>query len=333
MDKTAVSVIVPVYRSEAYLGSCIDSILRQTLSRLEVILVDDGSPDGCGAICDRYAARDSRVKVIHQPNGGVAKARNAGLDAATGDWIAWVDSDDFIEPDMFQRMLEAAVESRADVCVCGRFEERPGSTGFFGFPRKVLLDQKGAIRALLESRVLDDALYDKLWNRRLFADIRFPEGKTYEDLATVYRLLLKVRRVLCLPEPKYHYRHRKGSIMSDTSLPNRMNHYEFARQRYADLIGQFPEFEALLEERCLAAAVGIWCGYCHNPRPLRREYAAQLHEIAAYAKPRLHQALTHTSAGMAGRLVLRLLPYDRLWAFHLARFIGWLYQCKHGRTL
>lgn len=333
MDKPTISVIVPVYKAEEYLPRCLNSILRQTWSDLQVILVDDGSVDGSGAICDDYAAKDSRVQVIHQPNGGVSKARNAGLDAATGDWIGWVDSDDWIDPDMFRCLLETALSAQADVCVCGRYEEMPKRTGFFGWQQPALLDQRAAVKALLEAQVLDDALYDKLWKRELFEGIRFPEGKTYEDLATVYRLFCKAERVFCLSDPKYHYRHRPGSIMGDASFSNRMNHYDFARRRYDDLIGLFPEFGELLEERCLAAAVGIWCGYYRNPGDVRIQYAGKLREIAVYARPRIKKALRYTGSGLAGKLVLRLLPYDKWWAFRLAFVIGWLYQRKHGRTL
>lgn len=328
-----ISIIVPVYKVEAYLRQCLDSILGQTYQNLQIILVDDGSPDGCSAICDEYGAKDGRIQVIHQPNGGVAAARNAGLSTATGDWIGWVDADDWIDPDMFSCLLEHALSAGADVCICGRYEELPGSTGFFGMAKPSLLNQKEAVKALLEARELDDALYDKLWKRQLFQGIRFPTGKTYEDLATVYRLLGKAERVLCLPEPKYHYRRRSGSIMGDVSLPNRMNHYDFAQQRYADLVARWPEFQELLEERCLTAAIGIWSGCCHNPRSLRSQYAARLREIAEYARPRVRHALKCTSCGLAGRLVLRLLPYDKDWAFWLAYLIGRLYQRKHGRTL
>lgn len=328
-----VSIIVPVYRVEAYLKECLDSILAQTYEHLQIILVDDGSPDGCGEICDAYGAKDPRIQVIHQPNSGVAAARNAGLSAATGDWIGWVDADDWIDPDMFCFLLENALASEADVCICGRYEELPGRTGFYGMTGPALLDRKSAMMALLENRVMDDALYDKLWKKELFRDIRFPDGKTYEDLATVYRLLCKAERVLCLPEPKYHYRRRRNSIMGDAALSNRVNHYDFAQQRYADLANRWPELQALLEDRCLTAAIGIWCGYYHNPRSIRREHAAKLREIAVYAKPRVRSALKRTSCGLAGKLVLRLLPYDQSWAFWLSDLIGRLYQRKHGRTL
>ena len=328
-----ISIIVPVYRAEAYLRQCLDSIVEQTYRNLQIILVDDGSPDGCGKICDEYGAGDPRIQVIHQPNMGVSAARNAGLSAATGDWIGWVDSDDWIDPDMVSFLLENALAVQADVCICGRYEEIPGRTEFYGAAEPALLNKKEAMQALLEARVLDDALYDKLWKRQLFQYIRFPNGKTYEDLATVYRLLGKAERVLCLPEPKYHYRRRPGSIMGDVSLPNRINHYDFAQQRYRDLIERWPEFQPLLEERCLAAAIGIWSGCCHNPRSVRRQYAAKLQQIADYARPRVRQALKRTGSGLAGRLILRLLPYNQSWAFWLSYLIGRLYQRKHGRTL
>ncbi len=333
MEQPKISVIVPVYRAEPYLRQCLDSITAQTYENLQIILVDDGSPDGCGAICDTYAAKDQRIHVIHQPNGGVAAARNAGLAAAQGDWIGWVDADDWIEKDMFAWLLTNALQEQADVCVCARFEELKSRTGRYGFPQRKLLDRQGALRCLLENRFLDDALYDKLWKRQLVQLIRFPEGRTYEDLATVYRLLERAQKILCLPEQKYHYRRHRGSIVGDSSLPNRMNHYLAARQRYADMAERYPELEPLLQERCMAAAVGIWCGWCRNPSHIRRQYAPQLRQIAAYAKPRLRQCLKHTGCGVAGRTVMRLLPHDRWWAFTLAGLIGLAYELKHGRTL
>ena len=333
MEQPKISIIVPIYKAEPYLRQCLDSITAQTYHHIEIILVDDGSPDGCGAICDAYGAKDTRIRVIRQPNGGVSSARNAGLAAATGDWICWVDADDWIEPDMVSYLLSNALSEQADVCICGRYEELPGRTGRFGFPERTLLDRRAALKALLENRNLDDALYDKLWKRDLFQEISFPTGRTYEDLATVYRLLEKAQRILCLPEQKYHYRRRSGSIVGDTSLPNRMNHYLAAQARYEDMVRRFPEFEELLEERCMTAAVGIWCGWCRNAPSMRRQYAPQLKEIAAYAKPRIQTVLRRTSSGLAGRMVMRLLPYDTWWAYMLSSLIGHLYQCKHGRML
>jgi len=117
-----VSVIVPVYNVEEYLGRCVDSILAQTYTNLEVILVDDGAKDSSGAICDEYAARDARVRVIHKENGGLSSARNAGIDAAKGDWLEFVDSDDWIEPDAVESMLTLALEHRTELVVAGRYD-------------------------------------------------------------------------------------------------------------------------------------------------------------------------------------------------------------------
>ena len=333
MEQPKISIIVPIYKAEPYLRQCLDSITAQTCQNLEIILVDDGSPDGCGAICDAYGAKDSRIRVIHQPNRGVSSARNAGLAAATGEWIGWVDADDWIDADLFSYLLGNALSEQADVCVCGRYEELPHRTDRFRFPERTLLDRQAALKALLENRNLDDALYDKLWKRQLFQGISFPTGRTYEDLATVYRLLEKAERILCLPEQKYHYRRRSGSIVGDTSLPNRMNHYLAAQARYEDMVRRWPEFEELLQERCMAAAVGIWCGWCRNAPNVRRQYAPQLKEIAAYARPRIQKVLRRTSSGLAGRMVMRLLPYNTWWAFTLSGIIGYFYQRKHGRML
>ena len=123
MEEPLISVIVPVYKVEAYLRRCLDSIVNQTDRNLEIILVDDGSPDHSGAICDAYAKRDRRIRVIHKVNGGVSSARNAGLEAASGEYIGWVDSDDWIENDMFEYLKNLAVTCQADVAQCGRYWE------------------------------------------------------------------------------------------------------------------------------------------------------------------------------------------------------------------
>ena len=149
MEQPKISIIVPIYKAEPYLRQCLDSITAQTYQNLEIILVDDGSPDGCGGICDAYGAKDSRIRVIHQPNRGVAAARNAGLVTATGEWIGWVDADDWIDADLFSYLLSNALNEQADVCICGRYEELPHRTDRFGFPERTLLDRQAALKALL----------------------------------------------------------------------------------------------------------------------------------------------------------------------------------------
>ena len=158
-------------------------------------------------------------------------------------------------------------------------------------------------------------------------------GHTYEDLAVMYRLYEKADRFLCLPECKYHYRQHSRGIMGDSSLKNRWDHYLAARQRCEDMMGTWPQWESLLEGRCITAAIGVWCGYYSNPREQRRDYLPQLKELSRFARERVHIMKQDTSRGLAGRLVMRLLPHASWWSFGLAWFIGWLYRLRHGRSL
>lgn len=328
-----VSVIVPVYNTSLYLERCLDSIIHQTLPSVEIILVDDGSHDGSEKICREYAARDNRIRLIRQENKGVSAARNAGLEAASGEWIAWADSDDRMEPDMLEYLLRNAMDSGADICICGRYDHHRGKTVLFGRGGKIQMNRKDAMMALLSEDGVDNALYDKLWRRELFRQIRFPEGQTYEDLAVVWRLFDRGERVLFLPEPKYHYFAHEGSITDDSSLKNRMAHFDAALERFHRMVGQWPEAEELLRWRCLTAAVGVWCCCLVNSPEIRREYASKLRRIAAVARSIRGKKAGSGGCGLAGRMVVRLLPYDRVWAYALAWGVGRLYRIRHGRSL
>ena len=162
MSSSKISIIVPIYKVESYLRQCLDSILHQTYQNLEIILVDDGSPDGCGAICEEYAQKDSRIHVIHQTNGGVSAARNTGLEAATGQWIGWVDPDDWIDANMFELLITEGEqqEKPMDVVICGGYEEYRHRQVPFGWPCRQQLDRREALLGLLEDRYMHNALYD-----------------------------------------------------------------------------------------------------------------------------------------------------------------------------
>lgn len=333
MEQRTISVIVPVYNVKPYLNTCLDSILAQTYENLQIILVDDGSADGSGSICDQYAARDPRIQVIHQENLGVSAARNAGLAAATGAWIGWVDSDDWIEPEMFTRLLEGAIRENADIAICGRYQEYPDRQVPFGPESERILTGPEGLFSLLEEKQMDNALYDKLYRRELFDGIRFPEGRTYEDLAVLYRVFEEAARILCLPERLYHYRQRPTGIIGNTGLDNRMNHFLAAKNRLEDLLPRHPEFLNLLENRCATAAIGLWTAYYRNRKDLRREYLPQMKEISRFAAPLCRRAARAPGLGMGGRLAVRLVAHPTPWAFAGAYLIGKLYERKHGRTL
>ena len=216
-----VSVIVPVYKVEAYLDECVASILAQTHRDLEVILVDDGSPDGCPAMCDVWASRDTRVRVIHEENAGLSAARNAGLSVATGDWVLFVDSDDVVAPNLIARALIRTEDAGASVCVFKHclFSESIAEAHPYEqadlFPTIPACDSAEALEMLFDQRIHNYAQLH-LVRRSLYERIgfRFPEGRSMEDLATTCLVLGGAGRVALLNESLYYYRQREGSIVS-----------------------------------------------------------------------------------------------------------------------
>ena len=210
-----ISVIVPVYNVEEYLPRCVDSLLSQTYEKLEIILVDDGTKDASDKICDAYAARDPRVKVIHKENGGLSSARNAGIDIASGEYLAFVDSDDWIEPDTYAHMLGVALKYGVKLVCAGRYDVK-SQTGEkkLGLcpPREEVISGMELTRRIFLWDNVDSAAWDKLYHRSLFREIRYPLGKICEDVPTTYRIALNAGKIAMCDKPVYNYFHRPGSI-------------------------------------------------------------------------------------------------------------------------
>lgn len=240
-----ISVIVPVYRVEAYLPKCLRSILNQSFRDLEVILVDDGSPDRCGEICDEYAERDSRIRVIHKENGGLSSARNAGLDIARGEYVAFVDSDDEITADCYEKLLSCAERNRVRLVCAGRWDvsQRTGERKAGLCPQKEeMISGVELTRRIFTWESLDSSACDKLYLRELFDGIRYPLGKCSEDIPVTYRLALAAEKAALCPERVYCYVHREGSItytrISEKTFDfsdHGQQIYEFIRERYPEL--------------------------------------------------------------------------------------------------
>ncbi len=225
---TLISVIVPVYNVEDYLVKCVDSILNQTHRALEVILVNDGSSDASGSICDAFAEKDSRVRVIHKENGGLSSARNAGIEAASGEYISFIDSDDWIEPDAYAHLL-SLMERYQVKLVCGGNYDVDGGTGnrTLGLtPKK----EEGISAEEMVGRMFlwqgcDSSVCDKLFHRQLLENFRFPEGKVSEDVAITYKIVLAAQRVAMSDRPFYNYYHRTGSISRAVSITDKSFHF------------------------------------------------------------------------------------------------------------
>ena len=236
MERELISVIIPVYRVEKYLDKCVNSVLEQTYRDLEIILVDDGSPDSCPALCDALAARDSRVRVIHRANGGLSAARNTGLDAAGGVYVGFVDSDDYIAPDMYEKLHAALTRTHADLGICAcRWVDESGSPvrDLPPLPAETL-DANGMFARLegASGRGQYVTAWNRLYRRELFEDLRFREGKLYEDEFLCPLLLARCAAVTVIPEELYFYVQRTGSIMNDAVTIRRLDAVEAFMQWY-----------------------------------------------------------------------------------------------------
>lgn len=221
------SVIVPVYNVEEYLGRCVDSILAQTYKYLEVILVDDGAKDSSGVICDSYAGKDSRIHVIHKENGGLSSARNAGLDVCRGEYIAFVDSDDWIEPDAYENMLRTALELDVKLVCGGRYDvsSRTGEKKLGLCPPKTeRITAEELVGRIFTWNQCDSSACDKLYHRSLLENWRFPVGKVCEDVPVMYRIILGTDWVATYGKPIYNYFHRHGSITT-SSVSDKTFHF------------------------------------------------------------------------------------------------------------
>jgi glycosyltransferase involved in cell wall biosynthesis len=217
-----ISVIVPVYKVERYLNVCVDSIVNQTYANLEIILVDDGSPDKCPEICDEYARLDNRIKVIHQENGGLSAARNAGIDIASGEFLTFIDSDDFIAKKYVELLYKGIVEFDADISIASfctftkedKLETQNDEIFFVEITREESFRRYGALNAELSMPFISAC--NKLYKKDFFASIRFPIGKLYEDAFTTYKLLDKAKKIVFTPTRLYFYRMNPQSILGQS---------------------------------------------------------------------------------------------------------------------
>ncbi len=239
-----ISVIVPVYNVEAYLGRCVDSLLAQTYENLEIILVDDGAKDWSGKICDEYAAKDPRIRVIHKENGGLSSARNAGLDVARGEYLAFADSDDWVEPGAYEAMLKLALERDVKLVCAGRYDVESATgekrKGLCPPETEVISGQELVHRIFLWDNV-DSAAWDKLYHRSLFRQIRYPLGKIVEDVPVTYRIALDAGKAAMLDMPVYNYFHRPGSITAAPVSEKTFHFSQHTEQIYNQIRQSCPE--------------------------------------------------------------------------------------------
>lgn len=216
-----ISVVVPVYNVEKYLCRCVDSIINQTYKNLEIILVDDGSPDNCPKICDEYAKKDKRIKVIHKKNGGLSDARNAGIKISKGDYIGFVDSDDFINLEMYTKLYKIITENDADIAICDlkRFHDEKKVKEQINKNDVTIYTQENFLKKFFKigSQSIEYYADTKLYKRSMIEEEQYPVGLTSEDVLGTYKALLKAKKIVKTTDELYYYRYNEQSITGSFS--------------------------------------------------------------------------------------------------------------------
>ena len=283
--KPLVSIIIPVYKVEKYLDKCIASVVNQTYTNLEIILVDDGSPDNCPASCDQWKERDSRITVIHQENGGLSHARNEGLKIAKGGFIAFLDSDDWLELNAVEHLINIARSTDADIVACRFYQEFKDKTEEESGPESEFIAEGGEI---LKSMVIDRKLTEDVWNKfyksRLFEGVRFPDGRIFEDKATTYKILQKARKLAYTPACLIHYRNRANSLSNIHSMKSLEDYWLAFRERF-EILGPLSEeyYKTSLSD-CICAASRMWRWVAGCTKAEKREAKEMLDEMQAFVE-------------------------------------------------
>ncbi|SEW36942.1 Glycosyl transferase family 2 [Ruminococcaceae bacterium KH2T8] len=281
-----ISIVVPVYNIENYLRPCLDSVVNQTYKDLDIILVDDGSTDKSGEICDEYAANDSRIRVFHIPNGGVSGARNYGIDQAfqkRSDYISFIDSDDWIDLDMCEFLLDLIRKNHADVASCSIYREFPNNPTIYNLKDEIYTGDNAAC-AVVDGGITDSCC-DKLWSLKIWQDYRFPTGRVYEDYATVYKALEKANKIVVSSEPKYHYLCRPNSILQSHDIEKMVNLWIASKERYLYLKDRAGEktLNKLIYD-CGYSAGRLWSWAWEYRAEVKDKFSKQFEECSAFTR-------------------------------------------------
>ena len=219
-----ISVVLPIYNVEKYLEKCMESIFNQTYKNLEILLVDDGSLDGCPALCDAYAKKDKRVRVVHKKNGGISDARNAGVAESSGQYIAFVDPDDYVESDYIEYLYSLIKKYNCKMSLCQHTVKFEGGREIcYGKNGDDLLTSKDCIERMLYNDVIDTSCWAKLFSADLAKKFLYPKGKLFEDIGTVYKFFIESEQIACGWQSKYFYMMRPKSIVHCNFNPHKLD--------------------------------------------------------------------------------------------------------------
>ena len=245
-----ISVIVPVYNVEQYLERCVDSIISQTYTNLEIILVNDGSTDNSGKLCDELAKKDERIRVIHKENGGLSDARNRGIDEAESDLVGFIDSDDYIDSDMYEVLLKNLNNTDADLSMCALYDVYNNTAEAQVTNKETWkLSSEQAIKMVMEAKILSVTAVNKLYRKSLFTDLKFEVGKIAEDAFIMIKLLDKCEKIVATNEKKYYYVHRENSITTQKFSTKFLNVIEAYEQNSNIISEKYPKLKDVAQTR------------------------------------------------------------------------------------
>lgn len=287
-----VSVVVPVCNVSGYLTQCLESVLQQSYPDIEIILIDDGSTDDSGSVCDRFAQRDDRIRVIHTENRGLASARNLGLEKSRGSYLLFVDSDDWIEPHTVATLLAFAKKHNADIVAANNCDEYVGKTIHPATREKdVRIIHGDEILPCYGNGLIRDVIWNKLYLAGCFSGVRFPDGRNFEDISTTYRIMTHLAKangtVVVLPEYLFHYRVRKSSISHTKSYCNITDGWTAWHEKFAGM----PEFQRQLLPGCFVHIGHMWMFYHGFSREEKDAASDIVSEMRRFSREHFHQVM------------------------------------------
>ncbi len=262
MKQELITIIVPIYNVENFLKKCLDSIIMQTYNKLEIILIDDGSNDKSGFICDEYAKKDKRIRVIHQANKGLSEARNRGIELSNGKYIGFVDSDDYISKDMYKTLYYNIKSYNADISICKyKYIKKDCICTFDNIDNIEIYGNYNAIKILLDNnnKIITDHMWNKLYKKELFNNIKFPCNKNYEDVAIQYKLINLSNKIVYTPSCLYAYCERRQSILNNTNEILIHNKIDFNEMRAKFLLNKYPLLKNEIQKNLFICYLTSFC--------------------------------------------------------------------------
>ena len=330
-----VSVIVPVYKVEPYLRQCLESIVNQTYRDLEIILVDDDSPDGCGSICNEYAQKDKRVKVFYIKHLGLSDARNYGVSKAVGKFVSFVDGDDWIEPDMFEILISVANENKADIVNSTFFHEYLGQAVIEPTINTKFVNVTDSVKELIHGRI-NAGIWGKLYRKECFDNHKFPSGHVFEDTSMLYKLFLNSATVVSIDKPFYHYRQGRNDSITETHTMSNLIDYWLAHKSRYDYLVQDARFNTdentmyKLEQNCAVAIARTWRWCYANTAQEREECAFHFVEMQGFS------AIHYPIFGIKRwplflRFSIFMARFNNTFVFALLYYMNQLYRRVKGK--